>query len=296
MIKTMGSFARYLPVDPVQEVWGIHVLDCGYTDIQPHTNYPPTHHPESYTFNWDNGRVLDEYQLVYISKGKGVFESEQGGTHSISAGTAFLLFPGEWHRYSPDSDTGWQENWIGFNGSHAQHIMNNLFSPATPVVRTGADNELFNLLQVVAKALNSPSPGYQEVLAGYAYAIISRLRVSPESPAGTSQPDVQINEAKIYILENSERDIDLQKLSKKLGISYSGFRTKFKKSTGLSPRQFQLQIRINKAQQLLVHTSLQISTIAEDLGFCSLFYFSRVFSAKVGMTPSKFRDARTKNV
>jgi len=50
---------------------------------------------------------------------------------AIEAGDAFLLFPGKWHRYRPAPSTGWDEHWIGFNGSYADQIMSRFFKQKT---------------------------------------------------------------------------------------------------------------------------------------------------------------------
>jgi AraC-like DNA-binding protein len=291
MNNNQAAFARYLPVAPVQEVWGLHVLDGGYTDVPPKTNYPPGQHPESYSLSWENGRILDEFQLVYITAGAGIFESVSGGTHEIKGGTVFMLFPGEWHHYRPEYNIGWQENWIGFNGAHAKHIMQNLFTSENPVMKIGIDNELIHLMRVIADSMASALPGYEEMICGYTFAALSRLRrYTHGDNSKASAQNKRMNQARIYILEHVEKEVDLQLLARKLGMSYSGFRSGFKSATGISPRQFQLQIRINKAQQMLTQTSLPVSQIAEQLGFCSLFYFSRIFSRKTGVSPSIYRN------
>jgi AraC-like DNA-binding protein len=291
MANITNAVARYLPLDPVQKIWGLHIVDGGFTEIPPKTKYPPGHHPAEYSFNWQNGRVLDEYQLVYITDGEGTFESANGGSHSIVPGTVFLLFPGEWHRYQPNFETGWHENWIGFKGTYVQKLMDKLFSHQKPVMHIGLDNELLHLMRTVTNAMLSLQPGYQELIAGYTVASLARLRLYSYDPnQKTSVHNELISQARMYILEHLEQEIDLQLLARKLGMSYSGFRAKFKAITGLSPRQFQIQIRINKAQELLLQTSLPVSRIGDDLGFCSLYYFSNIFKRKMGVCPSEYRN------
>ena len=48
-----------------------------------------------YLFNTQNGRILNEYQLLYITKGKGMFSSKSSGIWQLKEGYMFLLFPGE---------------------------------------------------------------------------------------------------------------------------------------------------------------------------------------------------------
>lgn len=98
-----------------------------------------------------------------------------------------------------------------------------------------------------------------------------------------------IRRACLHILQNSEQTIDMQQLSSDLGISYSAFRSHFKQITGLPPGQYQIQIRLNKARRLLRNSTLSIQEIAEQLGFESIDYFSRLFKKKTGCFPLAYR-------
>ena len=96
---------------------------AGYAEIKPDTIYPPKGHPSGYYFTWDSGRKLNEFQIVYITDGYGVFETREN-IYTISPGTIITLHPDVWHRYKPKQNTGWKEYYAGFQGSFAnQHIM-----------------------------------------------------------------------------------------------------------------------------------------------------------------------------
>lgn len=56
-----------------QPSWGVQVLNAGHNLHPAHRHYPDAAHPDPYRFDWQQGRVLQEYQLVYIATG---FESE----------------------------------------------------------------------------------------------------------------------------------------------------------------------------------------------------------------------------
>ena len=54
-----------------------------------------------------------------------------------------LLFPGEWHTYSPDTETGWHEHWIGFNGSAMDHLVEKgFFVPSNPIYDIGFNEQI----------------------------------------------------------------------------------------------------------------------------------------------------------
>ena len=78
-------------------------------------------------------------------------------------------------------------------------------------------------------------------------------------------------------------------LLEEIPMSYSKFRQDFKKLTGLSPNQYYLNVRLNKAKELLAATSLNINEIAYHTGFDSIFYFSKLFKKKNGVSPKDYR-------
>ena len=73
-------------------------------------------------------------------------------------------------------------------------------------------------------------------------------------------------------------------------MGYSIYRKKFKEYTGISPAQYQINLRINKAKDLLITSNQSLKEIALNLGFDSSDYFFRLFKQKTGFTPSDFRE------
>ena len=78
-------------------------------------------------------------------------------------------------------------------------------------------------------------------------------------------------------------------LASELNISYVWFRTYFKKHTGFSPYDYQLNIRINHARLLLKNSSISVKEISQSSGFESQQQFSKTFKKKSGQTPVQFR-------
>ena len=92
------------------------------------------------------GRILREYQLLYITKGKGTFASDGTPERNIGKGNLIVLFPGQWHTYSPDVQTGWNEYYIGFEGSFIdQFVRNGFLSKEDQVLAIGLNEELVTL-------------------------------------------------------------------------------------------------------------------------------------------------------
>ena len=108
---------KYIAQNERDEQWGLTICSVGYQKVGSNEVYPPKKHNQEYLFRPENGRILSEYQLLYIVEGEGVLCTRHSGRHVIKSGDMFLLFPGEWHTYQPSSD-GWKEYWIGFQGAN----------------------------------------------------------------------------------------------------------------------------------------------------------------------------------
>jgi len=142
----LGIDFKYLLVNEKDKKFGLTVNTVGFQPIAPNTVYPSTEHPKSYYFTPNNGRILSEYQIVYISKGKGSFSSDSTKKTNITKGQVIFLFPGQWHTYCPLKETGWNEYYIGFEGKIIDDIVANGFiSPENQVLNVGVNEDLVNI-------------------------------------------------------------------------------------------------------------------------------------------------------
>ena len=98
--------SKYLLASERDKLWGLTVTTVGYEEIEPHDAYPTHGHADGYYFEVDKGRELNEYQLLYLTEGKGTFHSHTIREATLREGDLFMLFPGEWHSYHPNSETG----------------------------------------------------------------------------------------------------------------------------------------------------------------------------------------------
>lgn len=292
MIGQKTAYYRYLQETPSSESnpIGLYVLDSGYTMVSPGSPYPPVSHDKEHDFDTISGRILSEYQLIYITRGSGAFESGPSGKKEIRAGDLFFLIPGLWHRYAPDPQAGWDEYWIGFNGETARQLMQPpFFSMEQPVIQVGHDETLLHRFIETAEALETECAGFPMLTAAWTIEIIARLRALRQGAGQNSQMEALMQRARCRLQERADQNVSIPELARELGVGYSLFRKAFKEQNGVSPAQYHLQLRIQKACDLLINTDYSVARIADELGFCSPYYFSRIFNEKTGRSPRAFR-------
>jgi AraC family transcriptional regulator len=73
-------------------------------------------------------------------------------------------------------------------------------------------------------------------------------------------------------------------------VTPSHFCRVFKKATGISPHQYVMKARLDKAQLMLVQTDLTLAAISDAMGFTSQSHFSRAFRSYAGISPSDYRN------
>lgn len=282
----------YLTYNPSDEKWGTILTTVGYQFIPNGSPYPLSKHPDDYSFVKQKGRILNEYQFVYITKGKGYFESSHVKLQEVKPGDLFLLFPGEWHNYYPDAEIGWDEYWVGFKGRYFEQLQaEHFFSCKMPLLHIGVSNSMIGLYEDLIRTANNEKSGHQVMLAGILQHLTSTIYYKHKNQTfGDSYVIEVLDKARKLMKEQIEEQISAEMIAGQIGVGYSWFRRMFKNYTGISPAQYQIQLRLIRAKELLARTSLAISDIAYQLHFENAGQFATFFRKREGVTPTAYRN------
>ena len=284
--------SKYLVANDRDEQWGLVVNTVGYDELGVGDPYPTKGHGDGYYFDVERGRVLDEYQLLYLVEGVGVLSTSAVKNVRLKAGDMFLVFPGVWHTYHPVEGNVWKSYWIGFKGRNMDDRMNYGFlSVDKPVYNIGYSSDVVMLYRTAIKAAKEEGACSQQLLAGIVNNLLG-LMYSLERNMKLNRRGgyvEMIAKARIMIREGVESKITVHEIAAELGSSYSNFRKLFKEYTGMSPALYQQNLRLQRAKELLSSTDMSIKEIAYRLNFDSPDYFSSKFKAKVGCKPSEYR-------
>ncbi|MGA7204726.1 MAG: AraC family transcriptional regulator [Specibacter sp.] len=229
-----------------------------------------------------SGRTLDVHALVMVSQGSGRLQYA-GKTHAVRAPALIWIFPGVEHGYGPDP-AGWREHWVLFTGASARAFEEmGAFNRDTPLVPADGTLPLRHFAPLRA-ALEEDGP--RGDLS--ASAIVQQLLVDAgrhsHRPSGAGAVVERLREIACLPLSLGEQ-------AAQLGHTASSLRTAVRAEAGLGPKELVLQLRLSRAQSLLAGTNHPVERVARMVGYDDGAYFSRLFSAKVGLAPSKFRLA-----
>ncbi len=288
----LGVDFKYLIVNDMDQKFGLSVNTVGFQSIQPDSPYPLKDHPSGYFFNAQKGRVLREYQFVYITKGRGLFTSDSTPESQVCKGRLMVLFPGQWHTYHPLQQTGWNEYYIGFEGPIIDNIVKKSFiSEDNQILEVGLNEELVNLFSRAIEVAESDKISSQQYLSGIVLHMLGMIiSISKNKIFEIGDMDQKIEQAKIIMNENVFKDVDPEELAMKLNISYSWFRKIFKDYTGYAPAKYFQELKLRKAKQLLIGTSQSVKEISYLLNYTSTEHFFSLFKKRTGFTPLEYRS------
>ncbi len=286
----------YLPVDDAAMALGFYVTGAGQVIIKKANDpSPQPGHPELYAYSWQRGRVLPEYQLVYIYSGEGEFESTATGVCKVPAGTLLWLMPDAWHRYRPSPLTGWELFWISFNGQ-IPHIWQRcgVIQPKSAVQAIPASMNLRSQYQkIIDMVVHRPASSCVEVSFA-AIAMLASLfaelpSTRPADPVIPIAEDELVRDALHIIWTHSHYNLSVARIAEDLRVTRRMLERRFAHAYGKTVLEEITRCRLNRAHRMLTETHLPLKLIAYSTGFSSPTRMTVVFRRELKTTPTEYR-------
>lgn len=292
--QCVKSSIEYLNADEMDYSYGIWVNSVGRQKVYPDMMYPPKEHPKGYFFNVRDGRILDEYQLVYITDGNGSFFPKKGEEGiKVKGGSLLWILPGQWHSYCPSSKTGWNEYYIGFKGEIIDKLIGKSFLKVrSESLELGFNEELVNLFMRAVEVAHTKNTFSQQYLSGIVLHMLGLIMSQSQQKADSfayNMREQQMEQAKIIMRENVYIDMDLRELAASLNMSYSWFRKLFKDYTGCAPAKYFQNLKIEKVKELLATTNMSVKELLYVLNYNTTENFYVAFKKYTGYTPMEYR-------
>lgn len=280
------NFASYLTWSDEEERRLLVCTDVGAAEIPAGSPYPPPTdaHPREFR-TVAAGRTINEYQLVYITRGRGVF-STRGTDFPVEEGCVLAVFPGVRHSYRPDPRTGWDEYWVGFRGSAADELRRAEFHvPERPFFNVGRQEAILAVFEDIFAAVEKQDPFYQFRAGALILLLLAEIHGRVRKAEQPTDSESLVERAKFLMRENVRSALSVESIGERLGVGEARFSPTFREYTGLTPYQYFIQLKINEAKRLLDGNDVAVKEVAFALGFDDPYYFSRLFKKKTGIAP-----------
>jgi AraC-like DNA-binding protein len=235
-------------------------------------------------------RVMSDYVAVYVLRGSGTFTPFGGQATPVAAG-CFLQMPANRpHSVVQAGDGQWAECWITIDGRFCDQLARlGTIDLARPVLRPGVDLELIERFERIVHDLSHEADSAVAQTLGRAHDLLiyahnaDRRRHAPH-------PHAAIIEAACAALgRDLGRRVDAATLAERHGLSYERFRKIFRARVGISPGEYRIRRRIDRARVLIAQERLSNKQVAYQLGYADPFTFSKQFKQVVGVSPAMFR-------
>lgn len=283
---------RYLTASRDERRWGLFVPGIGYAIDQRQGLVDPSH-PRPYFHTKPEGRILPEYQLIYVTRGEGYFRSETTAPLPLAAGNLFVLFPGVWHCFDCRPGTAWDLRWIGVHGEQFDCLRcRRVISADRPLLQIGSDEAVLAAFRRAWDHVLQNPPGLQPLLAAAAMEVLAAALSAAAAAKRPSGPGPIVHQAMLMLQNRCQDEVDMPSLAEELHISYSRFRHMFRTEAGCSPYQYHLRLRIRRAQELLRTSAMTVRQVAASLAFDDPYHFSKIFKEKTGYSPAQWRGGQ----
>lgn len=230
-------------------------------------------------------RTLDTYILHYVTSGSGTFNGR-----TVTAGQGFLVVPNVPHRMASDSLDPWHFKWVSFRGDLARRLLKSAgLDENHQFFDFSFDSRIEALFDEVIYGecgdcnLNTYMTGVFYILLSYHQK--QYLRQLPEKD---TRSDYAMRAIRI-IDEHYREPLSVDAIAASLHISRKYLCSLMEETVGISTKEYLLCRRVDAASELLLHTDLTISEIAERVGYADYTQFSRLFRRKKGVSPLLFR-------
>ena len=232
-----------------------------------------------------------QYILLYCLDGKG-WVKIAGRHYVISKNQLFIIDKKTPCSYGADTENPWTNYWIHFTGENAS-----LYSPSTnriidlsPAENSRLEERLLlfeEMLQNVSDYFVFEKVVYANICLKQFLTSIKYLDVyrAINRDAGNDLLEKVIS----FMKNNVNRNLRIDDIAGKFNCSTSNIYKLFKNSIDSAPLDFFIHLKMERACRLLTHTNLKVKDIGRRLGYQDQYYFSRIFSKQIGLSPAKYR-------
>jgi AraC-like DNA-binding protein len=230
-----------------------------------------------------------KYSLVYVIKGKGEYITKDKKIEPLKKGSVFIRYPNSIHTQTIDIKYPWSEFFIDFGPSVADSFkMIGLIDPYNPVLHSYYDETLILRARDLIKQLKECSQ--PKVLSLYPEFIRLHHDVIDRCKNKDVNKENSLDNICNLLTTNLNHRLDIRKFCTEHQLQYENFRKVFTNRMGISPLQYIIRARLDKAQHLLLsQKQLSVDSISLQLGYNNANEFSSQFKKNFKISPLQYR-------
>lgn len=197
--------------------------------------------------------------------------------------------PGAKHSSTADRNSNYWELYLSLGPDFFRHLVElKVINTNIQFWRCGLQYEWINEVWCFKDRLKQADylDGSQAMLI--IYKLINDLRLQGERNSVLGR-DGRIIRGMELLRANCCTSRSQKEIAGKVGMSHERFRKVFKEQAGITPGQYRIRCRMDKAKALLNNRALSLSEIAMELGYPDVFSFSRQFRQQAGIPPGRYR-------
>ena len=236
-------------------------------------------------------RVLDRFALVFLYEGQGVLEQTDLPPERLAPGSCLLIRPGIPHRYRPDPESSWSEVFFVFGGPIFDAWGASLWLPDSMHLTLSPVDYWLQAFQKALPEGHETQDPLQTTLESVCriQALLAEIVLYRNKGSLHHEDRLWLNRARDAIERILSDRRDLPVAAELLHMPYDAFRKRFARLAGCTPSSHLAVLRSDRACRMLLETTRTLSEIAEQLGYCDAFHFSKAFKKSVGSSPSNYR-------
>lgn len=240
---------------------------------------------------WGVG-VKASYVIHYVISGEGTFYCGPN-KFTVHAGQIFVIFPGTMIKYQASFTNPWHYAWIGFHGDEAKEIFAQVgISVQRPVFTIHNETAALALLRNMP-AERSATLKHNLTSKANLYALMAIL--AENTIPNKNSENVYVAMAVKYIKAHYNEDITVELLASYIGIGRKYLYSLFKRFLNLSPKDYIIAYRMERAKDFLQDMQLSIGSVACSVGYRDPLTFSKMFKLMIGLSPTEYREKHTGN-
>lgn len=235
--------------------------------------------------------IRDFYVLHFVVSGKGTYRVREKNI-PLQKGDCFLVIPNEPTYYEADHSDPYEYYWIGFHGTNSKKLMISLGFYTDDNFIFHCDGSVYeDMLSYMQelKSLYEPDEKTYLFCLGRLYEVLSLMKKNTPMDTGLRGDENLWKQICEYVAINYAHTLSVGLLSEKFNLHRSGLYKLFERNSGLSPSEYILNYRLEKALFLVKNSDLLYKSIAFECGFSDVTQFYRCFKKKYKKTPRQMK-------